>query len=164
MVKETTSFTFTDDYGVKLTQATHVFRVNEEDTRDTMNFFRAKGIPFHGYASGRDAYAIEVAEHILQGAVECDPNKSAAKALKGCDLAITTREEIAHEVIRPLLDNIEKDNQPLLRKDTLDYIGKNFTVEEATFLNAAFAAAVTIEDENSVGISGVLPTNDEEIA
>ena len=163
MVKKTTSFTFTDDYGVKPTQATHVFRVNKEDARDTRIFFSAKGIPFHEYASGRDAYAIEVAEHILQGAVECD-NKSAAKALKGCDLAITTRNEIAQEVIRPLLDNIEKDNQPLLRKDTLDYIGKNFTVEEATFLNAAFAAAVTIEDENSGGISDVLPTNDEEIA
>ena len=163
MVKKTTSFTFTDDYGVKPTQATHVFRVNAEDTRDTRIFFSAKGIPFHEYASGRDAYAIEVAEHILQGAVECD-NKSIAKTLKGCDLAIATRNEIAQEVIRPLLDNIEKDNQPLLRKDTLDYIGKNFTVEEATFLNAAFAAAVTIEDENSGGISDVLPTNDEEIA
>ncbi len=163
MVKKTTSFTFADNYGVKNTAATRVLRVNAEDSENVRDYLRANEIPFHVYASGKNAYAIEVAEHILQGAVECDSTKRPSKVIHGYDMAISSREEIGQEVIRPLLDTIEKANQPLFKEDTLDYIGENFTVEEATFLNASFAAAANIESKFGKVIDAP-NTGDEEIA
>ena len=163
MVEKTTSITFKDAYGVSNTAATSVFRVNEADSKDVKAYFRAKEIPFHEYASGREAYALEIAEKVLKGAVDCDQNKSASKTIKGYDLAISSRQEIAQEVVRPLLQDIEKCNEGIVKSNTLDYIGKNFTVEESTFLNASFAAAMAIEDENAYPVNP-LNQNEEESA
>ena len=163
MVEKTTSITFKDDYGVSNTAATRVFRVNEADSKDAKAYFMAKDIPFHEYASGRDAYALEIAEKVLKGAVDCDQNKSASKTIKGYDLAITSRQEIAQEVVSPLLQDIEECNEGIVKSKMLDYIGKNFTVEEATFLNASFAAAANIESKFGKVIDAP-NTGDEEIA
>lgn len=155
MLHRTTTITVCDNFGVRETPATKVFRVNEKNAEDVERILKINEIPYHGYRSCKDGYAVELAERIMGGAVDAEPISSPVKLVRGYEVAITNRDEVASEVIRPMLDEIEQEYDAAYKMNTLDYIGKNFTVEEATFLNATCAATREINARvDSKSLSG----------